>query len=297
MLLVVGSENWGHILYADNLFIFANWASSLLDIQMFLAGLIWANRRSSPVEMKKDLKQFERFVERGPCHYIRDGGILYLQWIDKRTVSLLSTIHLGHKYNLVQQKVKIDGIRFELPCTAESNCSFGRSDVFDQVIATHCVFQKTKSILRALSWIGKMFPISFLSRGEKHTHFCPVKKTFWPCRLLNKPDPSAEWPQWKESTITVSLQTSTICTNSDALVLSNEEKEEWQDLQRGWWKQTLVCDLASDVRCLSSYQEQQKLFSGLPQAPLTSIISWTSIRLDVYIPYHYFCQVKFCSRP
>ena len=149
MRLVAGLENRGHVLYTDNFYSSASLALSLQGIQMSLVGTIRANRRSFPVAMKADLKQFERYAERGTCRYIRDGNVLYLQWKDKRTVSMLSTIHLGHEHNLVQRNAKIAGqyqqLELQQPkCIADYNRSMGGVDVFDQVVATHRVLRKMK---------------------------------------------------------------------------------------------------------------------------------------------------------
>ena len=155
MHLVAGLENRGHVLYTDNFYTSASQALSLQGIQMSLVGTIRANRRSFPVAMKADLKQFERYAERGTCRYIRDGNVLYLPWKDKRTVSMLPTIHQGHEHNLVQRNAKIAGqyqqLELQQPkCIANYNRSMGGVDVFDQVVATHHVLRKTKKYWKSL---------------------------------------------------------------------------------------------------------------------------------------------------
>ena len=55
------------------------------------------------------MKSFDKHAERGTMRYERAGKILYVQWKDKRSVTVLSTIHNAqHNVNVVRN-TKVDG--------------------------------------------------------------------------------------------------------------------------------------------------------------------------------------------
>ena len=43
--------------------------------------------------------------------YVRNGPLVFIQWLDKRAVTLLSTIHAATAAVMVERKVKVDGER------------------------------------------------------------------------------------------------------------------------------------------------------------------------------------------
>ena len=99
----------GYHLYTDNYYTSNDLATSLLARQTHLVGTVRANRTGFPVALK-NVKHFERTAVRGELRYVRNGPIVHMQWLDKRVVSLLSTLHIATNSFQVERKVKVGGV-------------------------------------------------------------------------------------------------------------------------------------------------------------------------------------------
>ena len=90
--LTDGFEKQGHVVFTDSFYTSPQLAQALEERGIDLVGTGRTNRTGLPRELK-DVKNFERHAERGEMRYLCEGPILFQQWYDKRTVSMLSTYH------------------------------------------------------------------------------------------------------------------------------------------------------------------------------------------------------------
>lgn len=113
---------------------------------------------------KRDCKDFPQTgenaltkkSERGSIRWIRDGPIVYVKWMDKKEVSVCSTIHPAHSGKTVQRRVKQqDGswAKVSVPCPTpvrEYNEHMGGTDLSDQFIQYYSAQHKTMRWYRCL---------------------------------------------------------------------------------------------------------------------------------------------------
>ena len=72
---------------------------------------------------------------------------MFIQWVDKRAVTLLSTLHHGTDEVQVQRKVKVAGQRqiqnFRMPQALSAyNASVGGADSFDQMASSYTILRR-----------------------------------------------------------------------------------------------------------------------------------------------------------
>ena len=105
--LTEGLENQANIFFTDDFYTSRALATAVSQIGMHLVGTLQTNRRGFPPDIKADTKQFEKQAERGAMRYVRDGGILFQQWKDRRVVTMLSTVHRGNESVQVTRNTKV----------------------------------------------------------------------------------------------------------------------------------------------------------------------------------------------
>ena len=145
----------GRILFTDNFYTSPALAESLLERGSHLVGTVRTNRRGYPMQLKTDLKNFEKHAERGETRYVREGNILVQQWKDRRVVSMLSTVHRGDSHVMVTRHTKVNGQHVELnirqpTCVRDYNKNMGGVDTFDQRAAAYRTLRRTNKYWKSI---------------------------------------------------------------------------------------------------------------------------------------------------
>lgn len=94
----------GYHIYMDNFYTSTTLFLHLLTMQTLACGTTRKDRRGFPKEMKDN--GWERKAERGNIRWLRESGVLYLQWKDRRAVNMMSTIHTANDHVLAKRRVK-----------------------------------------------------------------------------------------------------------------------------------------------------------------------------------------------
>eukprot|EP00117_Sycon_ciliatum_P027160 scpid62041/ scgid22125/ PiggyBac transposable element-derived protein 4 len=148
--------NQHHVVYVDNFYTSEKLLMSLKNLNTSIVGTIRQNRIGFPAEMKVDSKRFEKWAARGTIRYIRKQDALYVQWKDKRCVSVLSSIHRGNSTVMVARKTKDAQGHFlqiditQPRCIADYNRSMGGVDTFDQLIETYRTLRRTRKSWKSI---------------------------------------------------------------------------------------------------------------------------------------------------
>lgn len=80
-------HNAGRVFYTDNFHTFPALAENLLNRRSSFVGTVHSNRRGFPLELKADLKYFEKQAQQGETCYLPGENILIQQCKDHRVVS------------------------------------------------------------------------------------------------------------------------------------------------------------------------------------------------------------------
>ena len=144
----------GYILFTDNYYTSQALALTLTSEDTALVGTVNSNRQGFPEELK-NVKTFQRHGDRGDMRYVRADGILYVQWLDKRVVKMLSTFHSATNSVEVRRMVKVDGVwqeqNFRKPEAIDAyNRHMGGVDVFDQLASGYRLLRRSKKYTKVL---------------------------------------------------------------------------------------------------------------------------------------------------
>ena len=93
----------GYKLLTDNYYTSHSLAQALEANDSELVGTVRSNRLGFP-DRQKSTKQFEEKGSSGDMHYEHDSNIVYVQWLDKRAVTVLSTMNSAIEYTDKQEK-------------------------------------------------------------------------------------------------------------------------------------------------------------------------------------------------
>ena len=112
-----------------------------------IVGTLKLNRTGIP-ENLKHVKMFDKHAARGTMWYEQEGDTLFVQSKDRRTVTMLSTVHSGNDSVQVTRNTKVNGehvvLQLNQPkCIQDYNAHMGDIDVFDQHVAAHRSLRKT----------------------------------------------------------------------------------------------------------------------------------------------------------
>ena len=137
----------GYEAYFDQFYTSPALAKTLLGGGIRSTGTCQVNRRDFPAALR-NVKEWDKRAHRGDMRYVRQDDVLYLQWKDKRTVTLVSTMHSATDRVNVTRHTKVNGehVVLQVPQPAvvdEYNRWMGGVDVFDQMVATYRVLRKT----------------------------------------------------------------------------------------------------------------------------------------------------------
>ena len=146
--------NQGYKAYFDRFYTSPQLVTTLLNNGIRSLGTCQTNRRGYPQQLK-NLKAWDKTSKRGDIRWVRDGALLFIQWKDKRTVSLLSSLHDANDSVVVQRHTKQNGqhvmLNVQQPiAVCEYNEFMGGVDVFDQMIAAYRILRKTKKWWKTL---------------------------------------------------------------------------------------------------------------------------------------------------
>ncbi|XP_071158717.1 piggyBac transposable element-derived protein 4-like [Mytilus edulis] len=144
----------GYHVYTDNFFTSPNLYLELWEnYDTAACGTVRNTRAGLPKDIM--CKKPVNVVTRGDHQFRQKGALLAVSWKDKKTVSVLSTIH-NESIGQVTRSVNVDGqfARQEFNCPSaivDYTCNMGGVDKADQYIQYYCYHQKT------LKWPKKVF--------------------------------------------------------------------------------------------------------------------------------------------
>lgn len=147
--LMEGLDGKNHHVYFDNYFSNYELMTYLINKQIYACGTVQSNRKYLPV-LKGD-----RCMERGEIDWkVSDAGILYLKWMDNRSVHILSNCHRGDDVINVQRRSK-DGRVREVPCPQaiqDYNLNMNKVDKFNQLKKNYGIDKRSKKWWLRIFW-------------------------------------------------------------------------------------------------------------------------------------------------
>ncbi|XP_072143614.1 piggyBac transposable element-derived protein 4-like [Dermacentor andersoni] len=135
----------GYKIYMDNFYTSKHLFEHLLQCKTLACGTTRKDRRGFPGDLKDP--KWEKKAERGDIRWIREGNVLFLQWKDRKAVSLMSTIHTANEHVPAKRRTKVGNkwsertIRKPL-LVHEYNAGMLGVDKSDQIIGTYNVLRK-----------------------------------------------------------------------------------------------------------------------------------------------------------
>ena len=147
-------RNQGYSLYTDNYYTSHALANTLLSCNSHLVGTVRSNRTGFPQALK-NVKDFEKKGKRGDIRYVVSNSIAYVQWLDKRVVTVLSTKHRATDQNDAQRTVRVNNQwvqqSIKRPAAiADYNTNMGGVDAFDQLASSYRLLRRSKKSWRCI---------------------------------------------------------------------------------------------------------------------------------------------------
>ena len=96
--------NDGYHVYFDNFFTTGPLLDDLRKHGILACGTTQKGRVGYPMEFKKTETEWNKTAKRGDMRWFRDGDKLFVQWKDKRLVTILTTIHRANKSDVVKRE-------------------------------------------------------------------------------------------------------------------------------------------------------------------------------------------------
>ncbi|XP_037499668.1 piggyBac transposable element-derived protein 2 [Rhipicephalus sanguineus] len=136
----------GYIIFFYNFYTSTSLFVHLLERKTLACGRTQTDRRGFPSVLKDG--QWAKNARRGDVRWLREDGVLYLQWKDKHVVNMMSTAHTANEFVLANQRKKIGNQWTELSVKKpmlidEYNKGMPRADTSDQLIASNNVLMKS----------------------------------------------------------------------------------------------------------------------------------------------------------
>lgn len=147
-------EGQGYHVYFDNFYTGVQLVKDLLKKKIACCGTLQTCRKGVPPDFK-DTKVFAK-GPRGSMRWKREGNLLYLQWLDNKPVTFLSTIHKrANKYSHVKRRTKVNGqyrpLHVRQPAVVDNyNKHMGGVDKSDQLINKYMTLRKTHRYWKTL---------------------------------------------------------------------------------------------------------------------------------------------------
>ena len=140
--LVEGLEDKGHHVYCDNYYSSPTLFEDLRKAGFGACGTLRLNRKHVPKRIKS-----KRKMKKGDVMVVIKNGTLYLKWMDKRVVSMFSTIHNQHRMVPVQRRSRHSRSGredIEKPeCICDYNKLMGGVDLYDQLCSYYSFDHRT----------------------------------------------------------------------------------------------------------------------------------------------------------
>ena len=140
--------NQGYCLYTDNYYTSNALATIFLANSSHLTGTVCSTQTGFPDSLK-NVKALQRAGNRGDIRHVNANDVVYVQWLEKRVVTVLSTQHQATTRDDTSWRVKKDGIWIEEPirrpkAIADYNKFMGGVDAFDQLASTYRLLRRSK---------------------------------------------------------------------------------------------------------------------------------------------------------
>lgn len=139
--LVEGLENKGHHLYCDNYYTSPDLFLTLKNLGFGACGTVRVNRRGVPACIKAKQK-----MRKGEIKSVSTDGVLALQWMDKRIVTMLTTIH-DDSTIVKRRRTRLSATGLEdivkPTAIAEYNTYMGGVDKSDQLLTYYTFHHRT----------------------------------------------------------------------------------------------------------------------------------------------------------
>ena len=142
--------NNGYHVYFDNFFTAGPLLDDLLKQGILACGTSQKGRVGYPMEFKSTETYWNKTSKQGDMRWFRDGDKLFVQWKDKRMITMMTTIHNANKSDVVKRKQKKKGGGWDdrdtvvrRPwCFRDYNRHMGGVDLSDQLIGKYNVLRK-----------------------------------------------------------------------------------------------------------------------------------------------------------
>ena len=87
--------------------------------------------------------------------YVRTGDVCYIQWLDKRSVTILSTQHKATDHSDTTRRIRVDDAWVDEPiprpkAVADYNEQMGGVDSFDQLASSYRLLRRSKKSWRCI---------------------------------------------------------------------------------------------------------------------------------------------------
>ena len=172
--LLQGLEGRGHHVYVDNYYTSPALFSDLQDKGFGACGTVRANRRGLPIEIKATLARGETIS------VPMDKSMMALKWMDKRPVTMLSTIHDDSMTTKIRRKRRREGEKEEIlkPVVVDQYNQFmGGVDRSDQLLSYYGFSHRTVKWWRRAAFhlldmavVNTYVLYSSVQKGKKLTH-------------------------------------------------------------------------------------------------------------------------------
>lgn len=147
MRLCKSLSKQGYRVYFDNFYTGVQLLKDLFTNGTVCCGTLITNRRGVP-QLFKDTKTFAK-GPRGQMRWVRQGELLFLQWLDNKSVTFATTVHKkANLFGHVKRRSKVNGqyraIHVRQPKVVESyNTNMAGVDKSDQLIGRYETLRKT----------------------------------------------------------------------------------------------------------------------------------------------------------
>ena len=139
--LLEGLENKGHHLYCDNYYSSPTLFTDLRRLGFGACGTVRLNRRGLPEAIKSQSR-----MNKGDVQSVTENGLLSMKWMDKRAVTMISTIHEDSMVSTPRRSRFADHGRevVQKPqCVVEYNHNMGGVDLSDQMVTYYSFSHRT----------------------------------------------------------------------------------------------------------------------------------------------------------
>ena len=149
-LVTAANLGTGYHIYMDNFYTSPTLLKALVEKKYGACGTYRENRLGCPKDRANPLP---RNATRGEMRWLREGPLLFVKWMDRKEINVLSTIHKAGYDGCVDRKEKNPYRVVSIPCPASVkayNQSMGGVDLADQLIQYHSSHRKVAKWYKTL---------------------------------------------------------------------------------------------------------------------------------------------------